>query len=130
MSGDPNWQDDDEEVKAPEITVGDIARICHEANRAYCRSIGDNSQVEWPLAPDWQKESALKGVQFHLDGDHPPSASHESWYEEKLRTGWKYGLVKDPDKKEHPCMVPFDQLPEAQQRKDKLFKAIVEVFKP
>lgn len=106
-----------------------IARICHETNRAYCQTLGDFSQEVWDIAPEWQKESAIKGVQFHLAGDHPPSASHESWYAEKERTGWKYGPVKNPEAKEHPCMVPFDQLPPEQQLKDKLFKAIVEVFK-
>jgi len=24
-----------------------IAKVCHEANRAYCESIGDNSQLSW-----------------------------------------------------------------------------------
>lgn len=111
------------------ITVGGIAQICHEANRAYCASIGDMSQPPWNEAPEWQKQSAYKGVQFHLDGDHPPSASHDSWFMEKVKDGWKYGPVKNPETKEHPCMVAFEDLPPEQQLKDKLFKAVVEVFK-
>lgn len=106
-----------------------IARICHEANRAYCVSLGDLSQLPWDEAPQWQRESAVKGVILHLSGDHGPEASHQSWLEEKERTGWKYGPVKDIDKKEHPCFLPFDQLPPEQQRKDVLFLAIVGAFK-
>ena len=29
------------------LTLNDIARVCHEVNRAYCQALGDNSQVEW-----------------------------------------------------------------------------------
>jgi hypothetical protein len=110
-----------------------VAMICHEANRAYCLSIGDDSQPSWYDAPDWQKESALKGVQFHFHnhahGITPtPSASHDCWLEEKRLAGWKYGPVKDPDKKEHPCFVSYDDLPIEQRMKDYLFGAICAAF--
>lgn len=106
--------------------IDSIAKITHEANRAYCQTIGDNSQLPWEQAPDWQKESARKGVLFNIENPGaPPSASHESWLKEKEATGWKYGPVKDAEKKEHPCFVPYDQLPEVQKRKDALFKYTV-----
>jgi hypothetical protein len=94
-------------------------------------SIGDDSQSTWDSAPDWQKKSAVKGVQFHLqhltDGVKPsPSASHDAWLDEKRQDGWSYGLVKDPIKKEHPCYVPYEQLPIEQRLKDYIFAAIVE----
>lgn len=107
----------------------DIAKICHEANRAYCDSLGDYSQQAWEFAPDWQRESAIKGVELHLGGTHTPADSHASWMKQKLDDGWKFGPVKDPAKKEHPCIVPYDQLPLEQRRKDLLFKNIVETFK-
>jgi hypothetical protein len=44
---------------------------------------------------------------------------------QKLADGWKYGPVKYPEKKEHPCMVPFAELPKEQQLKDALFRHIV-----
>lgn len=107
-----------------------IAIVCHEANRAYCRTLGDTSQPSWDDAPEWQKNSAIAGVKFHLaaleSGVEPaPSASHDSWLAEKERDGWKYGAVKDPEKKEHPCFVPYDQLPVDQRMKDYIFAAIV-----
>jgi len=108
------------------MTVEQIARVCHESNRAYCESIGDYSQLEWNNAPLWQQESAIKGVQFHLaNPDAGPDFSHQSWLKEKELMGWKYGPIKDADKKEHPCFVRYEQLPIEQQRKDYLFKAIV-----
>ncbi len=118
------------ENNANESIVSGIAKVCHETNRAYCSTIGDNSQPSWDEAPDWQKLSALKGVAFHLGNpEATAAASHESWLAEKQATGWKYGPAKDPEKKEHPCFVPFDQLPKNQQAKDKLFKAVVDALR-
>lgn len=109
------------------ISIQDVAKVCHQANKAYCESLGDNSQKDWEKAPDWQKASAVSGVVYHLDNPHAlVSDSHVEWYSQKLRDGWKYGLIKDPEKKEHPCMVPFEKLPMDQQIKDHLFKGIID----
>lgn len=54
-----------------------------------------------------------------------PSASHESWLAEKEADGWKYRLVKDVDKKEHYCYVPYGELSIEQQAKDYVFTGIV-----
>lgn len=103
-----------------------IGRLCHEANAAYCRCLGDMSQTTWGDAPDWQRKSAITGVVMHLTNPGAsPSASHESWMKEKLADGWQYGEVKDAEAKTHPCIVEFDELPKEQQAKDYIFKAIV-----
>jgi hypothetical protein len=108
------------------ISTEAIAKVCHEINRAYCQALGDTSQPTWEDAPQWQKDSAKEGVSFHVaNPDVPASASHENWLKHKLQDGWIYGKVKDPMKKEHPCMVPFHALPTEQQAKDFLFKAVV-----
>jgi hypothetical protein len=107
-----------------------IAQVAHELNKAYCESIGDNSQLDWENAPEWQKSSAINGVQFHLDNpDSPPSASHDSWLKQKMEEGWKYGEIKDAEKKEHPCYVPYEELPTEQKSKDYLFKQTVHSLK-
>lgn len=106
----------------PEI----IAKVCHEVNRAYCTALGDMSQPAWEAAPAWQRESALAGVHLHLnDPDADASASHESWMAQKIADGWSYGETKDPDRKTHPCIVPFAELPREQQAKDFIFRAVV-----
>jgi hypothetical protein len=111
------------------MEIKQIARIAHEANRAYCQTIGDNSQPKWSEAPNWQQISAINGVKHVMDNsDAKPSDSHESWLKEKTRDGWKYGEIKDPDKKEHPCFVPYDELPEEQKKKDYLFIAVVKAL--
>lgn len=108
------------------MTAAQIAYVCHEANRAYCEMIGDNTQNPWDNAETWQRESAVRGVEYALvNPEAPPSAQHEAWLADKTRDGWIFGAVKDPAKKEHPCMVPYDELPLAQRLKDSLFKAVV-----
>lgn len=118
----------DNELGVPQEHMGQvkaIAKMCHEVNRAYCAALRED-QPSWEMAPKWQIDSAIKGVAFHiLNPDAPASASHDSWMAEKVVAGWKYGKVKDPEKKEHPCMVPFHHLPAEQQAKDHIFSAIV-----
>jgi RyR domain-containing protein len=96
------------------------ARAAHEVNRAYCIAIGDTSQLRWEDAPAWQKSSAINGVTGVLNGN-TPEQTHESWLAEKVASGWVYGPMKDPEKKEHPCMVPYGMLPADQKAKDLLF---------
>lgn len=108
--------------------IESIARVCHEANKAYCESIDDLSQESWEISPKWQRESAINGVNYHLSGDRTPEQSHESWLKEKTEQGWVYGGIKDVVAKTHPCCIPYDQLPEPQKAKDRLFGAIVKAL--
>lgn len=113
------------------LTNEAVAKICHQTNKAYCESIGDLSQFEWDEAPQWQRDSSVKGVEFcRANPSAPAEANHDSWLEEKRVTGWKYGSIKDAEKKEHPCFVPYNQLPEEQKAKDALFKSIVRDLTP
>ena len=113
------------------MNIENIAKVAHEVNKAFCHSIGDHSQPDWKDAPDWQKSSAVNGVKFHIDNPGaPPSASHDNWLKQKEEEGWSYGPVKDPEKKQHPCFVPYDQLPTEQKSKDFLFKQIVHSLLP
>lgn len=46
-------------------------------------------------------------------------SSHTRWMAAKLHDGWSQGPVRDNDAKIHPDLVPFKQLPEESQLKDK-----------
>lgn len=108
------------------LTVTQIAGIAHEAVREYNRVIADPVQPQWDEAPDWMRESAIDGVGSVLSGEvESPEDSHRNWLVGKAADGWTYGPVKDPEKKEHPCMVEYDQLPPAQRLKGWLFYGIV-----
>lgn len=110
-----------------------IARVCHEANRAYCETLGDFSQPVWDDAAEWQRQSAIHGVLSHwvqLEQTREPSPRgiHEVRLKEKHESGWKYGAVKDQAKKEHPRIVPYKELPESEKLKDYIFFGIVKAF--
>ena len=110
----------------PQLNEVAAAHAAHEANRAYCRSQGDDSQPPWDEAPDWQKDSALAGVMaIAKNPDITSKQSHQGWMAMKAEAGWVYGETKDADKKVHPCMVPYSELPPRQQRKDYIFGAVV-----
>lgn len=106
--------------------VHKIAMIAHEANKAYCLTLGDDSQLPWDMTPEWQRKSAINGVIFHMRNPNADAgAIHENWFKEKQADGWSYGPVKDPVNKRHPCFVPFAELPVEQQIKDHIFRSVV-----
>lgn len=102
-----------------------IAIACHQQNRTYCQQLGDDSQPLWIDAPEWQTSSAVMGVQAALINPNP-AASHESWMKQKVDDGWVYGEKKDPKAKTHHCIVPYDELPAEQKKKDTLFIEMVQ----
>lgn len=44
---------------------------------------------------------------------------HELWARERIAQGWRYGPRRDDAKKEHPCLVPYDQLPDSEKEFDR-----------
>lgn len=111
------------------LVIG-IAAVAHSINAAYCRAMGDDTQVDWADAPEWQQKSAIAGVEMHLaNPDATPEQSHESWLKQKLDEGWAYGETKDVEAKQHPCCVPYSELPVEQKAKDYIFRAAVHAAK-
>lgn len=112
------------------MNIEQIAKVCHETNRAYCEVIGDYSQKSWENAEQWQRDSAIKGVEYKINNPRvSPKDQHNAWWNDKIQNGWKYGPVKDANKKEHPCCVPYEDLSHEQKIKDYLFVAIVNTLK-
>lgn len=106
--------------------IDEIAHLCHEVNRAYCASLRDYSQPRWQDAPEEIKNSARDGVVLILANPRTsPEAAHENWSRYKRGQGWVYGDVKDAELKTHPCLVPYEELPQTQRSKDYIFGAIV-----
>ena len=44
---------------------------------------------------------------------------HEVWAQNRLQDGWRYGEERDDDTKEHPCLVPYEELPESEKDYDR-----------
>lgn len=105
----------------------EIARVCHEANRAVQIIQNDPTipvNAHWDELGTEMQASVIDGVHGILAGNDP-KASHENWMKFKMARGWKWGPYKNEIKKEHPLLIPYDQLPDAAKKKDQLFEAIV-----
>ena len=106
-----------------------IAKTAHQANRAYQEIIGEVASPCWEDLVDELKDMAVRGVKEIIANPKiKASELHESWLQAKLAAGWRYGPEKSIEHKTHPCMVIFEQLPESQKTKDRLFLAVVKTL--
>ena len=46
--------------------------------------------------------------------------THENWAQGRLSDGWRWGPVRDDERREHPCLVPYDELPETEREYDRM----------
>ena len=83
-----------------------------------------------PIVPEcWENRDASFKAQFinvvgrQCSDDKFPSAeaAHDSWWRKYESMGWVYGKERDPEKKTHPDMIPFGELPKSEQDKDEIF---------
>ena len=45
--------------------------------------------------------------------------AHDVWAAGRITEGWQYGPERNDKWKEHPCLVPFDELPENEKEYDR-----------
>ena len=44
---------------------------------------------------------------------------HDTWAQQRVAEGWRYGPTRDGEKKHHPCLVPYEELPEFEKDYDR-----------
>lgn len=44
---------------------------------------------------------------------------HDVWAETRINDGWRYGDRRNDERKEHPCLVDYDDLPESEREYDR-----------
>lgn len=66
----------------------------------------DTSDVKLPAALEQLVEKMSKNV-------------HEVWSETRIQQGWTYGEQRNDELKTHPCLVPYEDLPEEEKEYDR-----------
>lgn len=46
--------------------------------------------------------------------------THEVWASQRIRDGWRWGPKRDDAHKEHPCLIPYGELPDSEKEYDRL----------
>jgi hypothetical protein len=44
---------------------------------------------------------------------------HEVWAASRMSEGWTYGQERNDELKQHPCLIPYDELPETEKDYDR-----------
>ncbi len=115
-----------EKPKMNEILLAtQIAEVCHAANIVLQINTDDVVSDPWNELPPELQQSTINGVLMLFENPSTsPECLHENWKKDKEAAGYVYGKTKDDDKKTHPCLVPYGDLPKSQRDKDLLFKTI------
>jgi ryanodine receptor 2 len=66
----------------------------------------DTSDVRLPAELDELVEKIAKNV-------------HEVWAQSRMEQGWTYGEERNDELKHHPCLVPYEELPEIEKDYDR-----------
>lgn len=59
--------------------------------------------------------------------EHLAKNTHENWAQQRIADGWKYGVKRNDDAKEHPSLIPYEELSETEKEYDRITS--VEVLK-
>ena len=46
--------------------------------------------------------------------------AHELWAKQRMKDGWTWGTKRDDTAKKHPCLVPYERLPESEKEYDRV----------
>ena len=66
----------------------------------------DTREIELPKELDELMEEMARNV-------------HDVWAQGRMAEGWTYGEERDDQRKTHPCLVPYEELPDAEREYDR-----------
>ena len=72
----------------------------------YIPQLIDTSKVELPESLNPLVEALAKNV-------------HEVWAQSRISQGWSYGSERNDELKQHPCLIPYEDLPEVEKDYDR-----------
>lgn len=75
-------------------------------NQMYTPAPLDTRDIELPKELDELIEEMARNV-------------HDVWAQGRIAEGWTYGEQRDDKRKTHPCLVPYEELPDAEREYDR-----------
>jgi hypothetical protein len=112
-----------------EALCGIIAKVIHSANRAYVDAIGGRAvNLTWEEIREEERQGLIKAVASMIVNPQLPETSHEQWCLAREKEGWTKDVRYDYNRKTHPNLIPYDQLPLEEQFKDHMFMGIASIF--
>ena len=86
--------------------VEKIKRILNERKKDYVPQPIDTSDIRLPEELNVLIEQMAKNV-------------HEVWAQSRMEQGWTYGEERSDVLKQHPCLIPYEELPEVEKAYDR-----------
>lgn len=129
-------------IKKEPLALEDIEKIMNEISldkiEIIAKWIYEATRIEakWSerrIVPEqWEdrgqafREQFIRVLKKYFEEELPtPEEAHDSWMDAYIKMGWKYGAMRDPVRRTHPDMVPFDDLPKDERDKDAIFLSFV-----
>lgn len=75
-------------------------------NKNYVPQPMDTSEIHLPEELTLLVEQMAKNV-------------HEVWAQSRIEQGWTYGNERSDALKQHPCLIPYEELPEVEKAYDR-----------
>ena len=101
-------------------------------NTARLAAIGSGAPII-PMAWD-DREQAFQDqflkvieIQCGEQRSYSPEELHKNWMEVYFSMGWVYGKIYDCEKKVHTDLVPYADLGQLEQDKDRVFMALCDI---
>jgi hypothetical protein len=104
------------------VDYGQLSENLKEQNRGVARDLPGKLEV---LGMVLRQDAPAGAPVIAIDKADPrleqlAIREHDRWVARKIKTGWRYGDPRDDERKLHPCIRPWDELPENEKEKDRM----------
>ena len=78
----------------------------------------DMKQNAYTPQPIFTEDIILSDEILHLS-ERIAQNVHDVWAASRVAEGWTWGEKRDEVVKQHPCLIPYDELPESEKEYDR-----------
>ncbi|SDG85916.1 RyR domain-containing protein [Pseudomonas flavescens] len=106
-----------------------IAGIAHAILSSLKRLAGEEV-IAWADTEESYQQGLVAGVTAYVaDPELTPEAEHKAWLEARVADGWTHGSAFDAGPKNHPLILPFEELPQDHKNMAVVLHATVHALK-